>query len=108
MDLLPWTWPRQRRLWATGGLMALAAAVVAYRACQGSDKAGRPSYVGRVRAALRQYSEAFLLGSDISAALLADLRNFLASDAQELPQSLRQLLRIAQSEVACLPPLYHA
>ena len=86
--------------------MALAAAVVAYRTYQGTDKTGRPSYIGRIRAALRQYSEAFLLGSDISSAVLADLRTFLASDAQELPQSLRQLLRIVQSEVTCL--LLHA
>ncbi len=80
--------------------MAVAAAVVAYRAHQGSGKDDeQQSYLGRLRAALRRYSEAFLLGSDISAALLHDLQAFLASDGQELPRSLRQLLRLAQPQV---------
>ena len=84
--------------------MALAAAVVAYRSCQSGDKGAREvSYLGRVRAALRKYSEAFLLGSDISSALLRDLQAFLASDAAELPRSFRQLLRLASSQVAACP-----
>ena len=57
------------------------------------------SYLTRVRKALREYSEAFLMGSEISSLLLRDLQAFLASDAQDLPQSLKQVLKLAESEV---------
>ena len=99
MDVLPWSWQQRRKLWTCGGLMAVAATIVAYKSYQSGDKGPRVSYLGRIRAALRKYSEAFLLGSDISSALLRDLQAFLASDAAELPQSFRQLLRLANSQV---------
>ena len=57
------------------------------------------SYLTRVRKALREYSEAFLMGSEISSLLLRDLQAFLASNAQDLPQSLKQVLKLAESEV---------
>ena len=77
----------------------MGAGVVAYRTYSGKEPVAGWSYLLRVRKALRKYSEAFLLGSDISSLLLRDMQTFLASDAQELPQSFKQLLRVAQSQV---------
>ena len=45
------------------------------------------------------YSAALLAGADISAGILTDLRLFLQSDSNELPDSLRQLTKLLQSEV---------
>lgn len=73
--------------------------MVAYRSYSGKEAVPGWSYVSRVRNALRRYSEAFLMGSEISSLLLRDLQTFLASDAQELPQSFKQLLRLAESQV---------
>ena len=77
----------------------MGAGVVAYRTYSGKEPVAGWSYLLRVRKALQKYSEAFLLGSDISSLLLRDLQTFLASEAQELPQSFKQLLRMAQSQV---------
>ena len=80
----------------------MGAGVVAYRTYNGKEPVAGRSYLARVRTALRKYSEAFLIGSDISSLLLRDLQTFLASDAQELPQSFKQLFRLAQSQVRIL------
>ena len=77
----------------------MGAGVVAYRTYRGEEPVAGWSYLLRIRKALRKYSEAFLVGSDISSLLLRDLQTFLASDAKELPQSFRQLFRLAQSQV---------
>ncbi|EIE22523.1 hypothetical protein COCSUDRAFT_83480 [Coccomyxa subellipsoidea C-169] len=42
--------------------------------------------------------EAFLVGSEVSSLLLSDLQSFLSSDSEQLPQSFRQLLRLAESQ----------
>lgn len=94
-------WSRQRKMLACGGLLTAAAAVLAYRSYYGT-KSGGESYVSRLRAALRKYSEAFLLGSEVSSLLLSDLQSFLTSDSDQLPQSFKQLLRLAESQVCHL------
>ena len=90
---------RRRRLWACGSLLIVGAGVVAYRSYSKKEPVAGGSYLTRVRKALREYSEAFLMGSEISSLLLRDLQAFLASDAQDLPQSLKQVLKLAESEV---------
>ena len=55
--------------------------------------------VARLQRAGNDYSAALLAGADISASLLTDLRHFLQSDRDELPDSLRQLAKLAQSQV---------
>ena len=77
----------------------MGAGVLAYRTYSGKEPVAGWSYLLRVRKALRSYSEAFLTGSEISSLLLRDLQTFLTSDAQELPQSFKQLLRLAHSQV---------
>ena len=99
MDISDALSSRRRRLWACGSLLVVGAGVVAYRSYSGKEAVPGWSYVSRVRNALRRYSEAFLMGSEISSLLLRDLQTFLASDAQELPQSFKQLLRLAESQV---------
>ena len=98
MDIMDPVWTRRRRLWACGTLLVMGAGVVAYRSYSGKEPVAGWSYLQRVRKALRRYSEAFLMGSEISSLLLRDLQTFLASDAQELPQSFKQLFRLAESE----------
>lgn len=78
--------------------MTAAAAVLIYRSYYGTDK-GTVSYISRLRASLRNYSNALMMGSEISSLIFSDLQAFLASDSQELPQSLKQLLRLAESKV---------
>ena len=77
----------------------MGAGVVAYRSYSSKEPVAGWSYLTRARKALREYSEAFLMGSEISSLLLRDLQAFLASDAQDLPQSLKQVLKLAESEV---------
>ena len=92
--------------------------MVAYRSYSRKEPVAGWSYLTRLRKALREYSEAFLMGSEISSLLLRDLQAFLASDAKDLPQSLKQVLKLAESEVrpsnlvreayACLKPAVNA
>lgn len=81
--------------------MYRALTAVADEAAGAADKR---SYVARLRAALKQYSEAFLAGAELSAHVMRDLQAFLAGDVEELPVSLRQLSRLAQSQVRLPPP----
>lgn len=50
--------------------------------------------------ALQSYRQALLTGSQVASRLAADLQKFIESDAEEVPASLRQLLRLAQSDEA--------
>ena len=84
----------------------MGAGVVAYRSYSRKEPVAGWSYLTRVRKALREYSEAFLMGSEISSLLLRDLQAFLASDAQDLPQSLKQVLKLAESEVRSSKPVW--
>lgn len=54
--------------------------------------------MSRLQEAGSNYSAALLAGADVSAVLLHDLRQFLQSDSNELPTSLRQLAKLAQSQ----------
>ncbi|CAL8468532.1 g8072 [Coccomyxa elongata] len=97
MEIWPLNWSRQRRILACGGLLTAAAAVLAYRSYY-RTKDGGESYLSRLRIALRKYSEAFLVGSEVSSLLLSDLQSFLTSDSELIPQSFKQLLRLAESQ----------
>lgn len=76
-------------------LQASLFTVAVWTAAGAAHKRG---YVARLRAALKQYSEAFLAGAEVSAGIMRDLQAFLAGDVEELPVSLRQLSRLAQSQ----------
>ena len=107
---VPWT--RRRGAWLLGGTAALAGGLLLYRALtavadEAAGAADKRSYVARLRAALKQYSEAFLAGAELSAHVMRDLQAFLAGDVEELPVSLRQLSRLAQSQVRLPPPGIH-
>ncbi|KAK9841033.1 hypothetical protein WJX81_006662 [Elliptochloris bilobata] len=65
---------------------------------EAAGAAHKRGYVARLRAALKQYSEAFLAGAELSASVMRDLQAFLDGDVEELPVSLRQLSRLAQSQ----------
>lgn len=97
MEVWPLIWSRQRRILACGGLLTAAAAVLAYRSYH-CTKDGGDSYLSRLRVALQKYSDAFLVGSEVSSLLLSDLQSFLTSDSEQIPQSFKQLLRLAESQ----------
>ena len=50
---------------------------------------------------LQSYSEAFSLSSEASKRLVGDISEFLNSDCDELPNSMRQLAKLASSDVSC-------
>lgn len=50
--------------------------------------------------ALSSYRQALVTGGAVASKLASDLQAFIDSDAEEIPASLRQLLRLAQSEEA--------
>jgi hypothetical protein len=67
-------------------------ALVAYKAYRaGQDR------VQELQATLAKYSDAAASAGDILALLSVDIRNFLASDTDEVPRSLRQLAKLARS-----------
>jgi hypothetical protein len=99
-------WARRRSAWLLGGTAALATGFLLYRALhaaadEAAGAADKRGYVARLRAALKQYSEAFLAGAELSASVMRDLQAFTAGDVEELPVSLRQLSRLAQSQARC-------
>ena len=46
------------------------------------------------------YSSSFVLSGETTNLLAKDMHQFLTSDSEELPQSLKQLLKLAKSEVS--------
>lgn len=86
-----------RKYLLAGGAVALVG-TLAYRAYQ-TDAYGRSkSYLSKLRAALQQYTDAVATGGDICATIMRDLRQFLQSDGDEVPSSLRQVSKLLQSE----------
>ena len=53
-----------------------------------------------VKKGLQQYGDALLAGGEVTSLLLQDVRHFLQSYQQEVPQSLRQLALLLQSDEA--------
>ncbi|KAK9786672.1 hypothetical protein WJX73_004452 [Symbiochloris irregularis] len=93
---MPATWPRRRVVLSAAA--AGATVLLLYKAYRGEYYRKVRDAVIRLHQAGGSFSAALLAGGDISATLLSDLRQFLASDSTEVPVSLRQLARLAQSE----------
>ncbi|KAK9866189.1 hypothetical protein WJX84_004781 [Apatococcus fuscideae] len=95
---------RRKTALLSAGAVSIAGLLIAYRYYQSIPKSeGEPelSYLQRFKLALKRYSDAFLLGSDLASGILRDLHTFVQSDSSEVPQSIRQLARLLQSrEVA--------
>ena len=95
---------RRARLLLAGGVAA-AGAGLAYAVYTTEAVRSWRSAVRRYYLATQQYYGAFLAGADIGATLLRDVQQFIASDSTEVPQSIQQLARLAQSQVCCgCPP----
>lgn len=85
----------------SAGALSVAGLFLAYRYYQSLPKAeGEPelSYLQRLKLALKRYSDAFLVGGELVSGILTDLHSFVQSDSSELPQSIRQLARLLQSQ----------
>ena len=46
------------------------------------------------------FGQTFKLSSEVSKTIMSDLHHFLSSDDDKIPQSLRQLTKLAKSEVS--------
>ena len=67
---------------------------------------GRHGSISKAGAAWRQwriafakYSAAAGAGADILSSVLSNLRDYVQSDQEELPQSVKQLAKLAKSQV---------
>ncbi len=89
---------KNRRYLLAGGAAVAAIGTLAYQAYQ-SDAYGRSKrYITKLRAALQQYSDALATGGDICASILRDLQQFLQSEGDEVPPTLRQVSKLLQSQ----------
>ncbi|KAF6266031.1 hypothetical protein COO60DRAFT_1633095 [Scenedesmus sp. NREL 46B-D3] len=89
-------WARNRRYVALA-CAATAAGVTAYQLAHPRVKATQAA-LQRAADTLEKYSTAAALAGDALATLSADIKQFLASDADELPPSLRQLGKLVRSQ----------
>ena len=87
---------RRRRLIAAGGA-STAAAFVLYKLYHSQRVSRAWKQYQRLSLAWSSYQQAFVTGAEISAAITKDLQSFLQSDRHDLPQTLRQLAKIAQA-----------
>lgn len=87
-----------RRYILAGGAVVAVLGTLAYRAYE-SDAYGRSKrYITKLRASLQKYSDALATGGDISASILRDLQEFLQSEGNEVPPTLRQVSKLLQSQ----------
>jgi hypothetical protein len=78
-----------------GGAIVAVLGTLAYN----SDAYGRSKrYMTKLRTALQQYSDALATGGDICASILRDLQQFLQSEGDEVPATLRQVSKLLQSQ----------
>lgn len=87
-----------RRYILAGGAVVAVLGTLAYRAYE-SDAYGRSKrYITKLRASLQKYSDALATGGDICASILRDLQEFLQSEGNEVPPTLRQVSKLLQSQ----------
>ncbi|DBA79056.1 hypothetical protein WJX77_006265 [Trebouxia sp. C0004] len=87
-----------RRTWVVAGTASVAGAVLLYKLYHSERIARAWRQYQTLVLAFSSYNQTFLAGAEISAAISNDLKSFLQSDSQELPQSLRQLAQLFQAE----------
>lgn len=88
----------RRRNLIVAGTASVAGAVLLYKLFHSEPVARAWRQYQRLVLAFSSYNKAFLAGAEISAAISNDLKSFLQSDSQELPQTLRQLAQLFQAE----------
>jgi hypothetical protein len=89
---------KNRRYLLAGGAVVAVLGTLAYQAYE-SDVYGRSKrYMSKVKAALQQYSDALSTGGEICARILRDLQQFLQSEGDEVPPTLRQVSKLLQSQ----------
>ncbi len=88
----------RRRKLVLAGTASVAGAVLLYKLYHSERIARAWRQYQRLTFAFSSYNQALLAGAEISAAISNDLKSFLQSDSQDLPQSLRQLAHLFQAE----------
>mmetsp|Transcript_25000 Transcript_25000/g.54371 ORF Transcript_25000/g.54371 Transcript_25000/m.54371 type:complete len:457 (+) Transcript_25000:156-1526(+) len=90
-------WQRNKKS-VFGTAVAAAAAYAAYKAYNSEGLGKAKEQVQRMREAFANYSKAASSLSSVCSLVASDLHTFLNSDSTELPQSLKQLNRLLQSQ----------
>nr|CAB3493074.1 unnamed protein product [Digitaria exilis] len=88
---------RRRRRWILLGAAGAAAAFGAYRIYHHPAVAARRRRLVRLAAAVAAFADAAASSADAAALVASDLADFVRSDADEVPRSVRQLAKLAAS-----------
>ena len=73
--------------------------------CRSDSLAALIEFHSRVGKSMNGYSKSLLLASQCSNAVMQDIQQFLSSDSDEVPQSLKQLAKLAKNKVLPKPSL---
>nr|CAB3498053.1 unnamed protein product [Digitaria exilis] len=88
---------RRRRRWILLGAAGAAAAFGAYKIYHHPAVAARRRRLVRLAAAVAAFADAAASSADAAALVASDLADFVRSDADEVPRSVRQLAKLAAS-----------
>ena len=88
---------RRRRRWILLAAAGAAAAVGAYKIYHHPAVAARRRRLVRLAAAVAAFADAAASSADAAALVASDLADFVRSDADEVPRSVRQLAKLAAS-----------
>ncbi|RCV40689.1 hypothetical protein SETIT_9G075400v2 [Setaria italica] len=88
---------RRRRRWILIAAAGAAAAVGAYKIYHHPAVAARRRRLVRLAAAVAAFADAAASSADAAALVASDLADFVRSDADEVPRSVRQLAKLAAS-----------
>jgi hypothetical protein len=88
---------RRRRRWILLAAAGAAAAVGAYKIYHHPSVAARRRRLLRLAAAVAAFADAAAASADAAALVASDLADFVRSDADEVPRSVRQLAKLAAS-----------
>lgn len=91
------SWLRRNRQYVIIGCAAAAGTVAAYKVYRSERVKATQKALQSLQDTLAKYSDAATSAGDVLAVVSKDLQEFLASDTDEVPRSLKQLGKLARS-----------